>query len=78
MMTPDDQTIVTSRISRDELVDVTITAMKLLRAAVMYLIVFVDMEERKKKDPNKKYVQVSSDRVLEKYQWRPYDGEHNR
>jgi len=78
MMTPDDQTIVTSRISRDELVEVTITAMKLLRAAVMYLIVFVDIEERKKKDPKKKYLEMSSDRVLEKYQWRPYDGEHKR
>ena len=77
MMTPEDQTIVTSRISRDELVEVTITAMNLLRAAVMYLIVFVDTEERKKKDPNKKSVYVSSDRVLQKYQWRPYDGEHN-
>ena len=76
MMTPDDQTVVSSRISKDELVEVSITAMKMLRAAVMYLIVFVDIEERKKRDPNKKYLPLSSNHVSEKYQWRPYDGEN--
>jgi len=77
MMTPDDQTIVSSRISKDDLVDVTITAMKVLRAAVMYLIVFIDTEERKKKDPNKKSMPLFSNRVSESYQWRPLDGENN-
>lgn len=77
MMTPDDQTVVSSRISKDDLVDVSITAMKMLRAAVMYLIVFVDTEERKKKDSNKMYLPLSSNRISEKNQWRPYDGERN-
>lgn len=73
MMTPDDNTIVTSRISNDDLVKVTTKSMNLLRAAIMYLILFVDMEERKKHDPNKKYVPLSSNRVSEKYQWKPYN-----
>lgn len=75
MMTPYDQTIVSSRVGKNDLIEVTVTAMKMLRAAVMYLIVFVDTEERKKKDPNKKYLPLLSNRVLEKYQWRPYDGD---
>lgn len=73
MMTPDDNTIVTARISNDDLVKLTIKSMNLLRAAIMYLILFVDMEERKKHDPNEKYAPLTSSRVSEKYQWKPYN-----
>jgi hypothetical protein len=77
MMTPEDHTNVTSRISREGLFATTITAMQLLRAAVMYLILFVDIEEKKKHDPNERYGKLPMCRVSHDYQWRPDHGENN-
>ncbi|MGD1004659.1 MAG: LA2681 family HEPN domain-containing protein [Methanoregulaceae archaeon] len=77
MMTPNEQTNVTSRISREDLFKISITALQLLRAVVIYLILFVDSEEKKKHDPNKRYGQLPLTRVLRDYQWRPLDGDNN-
>ena len=77
LMTPEDNTEVTSRIRREELVEITITAMQLLRAAIMYLILFVDVEEKKKHKPNERYGPVPMYRVVPDYQWRPHHGENN-
>ncbi|MDD5188645.1 MAG: LA2681 family HEPN domain-containing protein [Methanoregula sp.] len=77
IMTPEDNTNVTSRICREDLLDTTITAMQLLRAAIMYLILFVDIEEKKKHNPNERYGPLPMYRVSPDYQWRPYHGEDN-
>jgi len=77
MITPDDNSRVTSRISRKDLFEKTITAMQLLRAAVMYLILFVDIEEKKKHKPNEKYGQLPMFRLSQDHQWRPNHGENN-
>ncbi len=77
MMAPEDHTSVTSRISREDLLDTTITAMQLLRAAVMYLILFVDTEEKKKHKPDVKYGKLPMYRVSPDYQWRPHHGDNN-
>jgi tetratricopeptide (TPR) repeat protein len=73
MRTPDDNSIVTSRININDLVDLTIKSLNLLKAAIMYLIMFIDIEERKKHDPNKIYAPISSIRISKKYQWKPYN-----
>jgi tetratricopeptide (TPR) repeat protein len=77
MMTPEDHTNVTSRISREDLFETTITAMQLLKAAVMYLVLFVDIEEKKKHNPNERYRKLPMYRVSLDYQWRPYYGDNN-
>lgn len=77
LMTPEDNTEVTSRIRREKLVETTITAMQLLRAAIMYLILFVDIEEKKKHKPNERYGPLLMYRVSPNHQWRPYHGENS-
>jgi tetratricopeptide (TPR) repeat protein len=77
MITPEDNTDTTSRIRREDLLDTTINAMQLLRSAIMYLILFVDIEEKKKKDPNERYGSLPMYQVSPDYQWRPYHGENN-
>ena len=75
LMTPEDNTEVTSRIRREELVEITITAMQLLRAAIMYLILFVDVEEKRNTNQMKDTVQcqcielsliINGDRIMVK------------
>nr|WP_321350346.1 LA2681 family HEPN domain-containing protein [uncultured Methanoregula sp.] len=77
MRIPEDHSDITSRISREYLFETTITAMQLLRAAVMYLILFVDIEEKKKRKPDERYGQLPMHRVSPYHQWRPYHGDDN-
>lgn len=75
IITPSNQSGVTSRISREDLFEKTITAMQLLRAAIMYLILFVDSEEKKKQQSGKRFGTLPLYRVSCDHQWRPHIGE---
>lgn len=75
MGTFNGHTDLTTRISKDDLFRSSIIALQLLRAAVMYLILFVDSEEKKKIDPNKKYGRLPLTQISPDYQWRPSHGE---
>lgn len=66
-----------SGISREDLLKTSITALQLLRAAVVYLILFVNSEEKRNKDPNVIYGPLPSIRISYDHQWKPNQGDSN-